>query len=86
MMSNSTEQLAFNLLLKQRAEDIDSSKVALVSGDDLEKQVQDFFNSKAFVGNNHIEQTPQEPFSSLRGLFKGQSSLITRDDDRICAI
>jgi hypothetical protein len=64
MMSNSTEQLAFNLLLKQRAEDIDSGKVELVSGDVLEMQV-------------------QEPFSSLRGLFKGQSSLVTRDNDRI---
>ena len=82
-MTNSTEQLAFNLLLKQRAEDIDSGKVALVSGDVLEKQVQDFFNSKAIVENNHIEQTPQESFSSLRGLFKGQSSLVTRDNDRI---
>ena len=82
-MTNSTEQLAFNLLLKQRAEDIDSGKVELVSGDDLEKQVQDFFNSKVFAENNHIERTPQESFSSLRGLFKGQSSLVTRDNDRI---
>jgi hypothetical protein len=64
MMTKSTEQLAVNLLLKKRAEDIDSSKVALVSGDDLEKQV-------------------QEPFSSLRGLFKGQSSVVVRDKDRI---
>lgn len=64
MMPNSTEQLTFNLLLKQRAEDIDSGKVALVNGDVLEKQV-------------------QEPFSSIRGLFKGQSSLVTRDNDRI---
>ena len=83
MMSNSTEQLTFNLLLKQRAEDIDSGKVELVSGDILEKQVQDFFNSKAIVENNHIEQSPQESFSSLRGLYKGQSSLVTRDNDRI---
>ena len=82
-MSNSTEQLTFNLLLKQRAEDIDSGKVELVSGDILEKQVQDFFNSKAIVENNHIEQSPQESFSSLRGLYKGQSSLVTRDNDRI---
>ena len=83
MMTNSTEQLAFNLLLKQRAEDIDSGKVALVSGDVLEKQVQDFFNTKAIVKNNHIEQTPQEPFSSLLGLFRGQSSVVVRDKDRI---
>ncbi len=82
-MPNSTEQLTFNLLLKQRAEDIDTGKVELVSGDVLEKQVQDFFNSKAIVKNNHIEQMPPESFSSLCGLFKGQSSLVTRDNDRI---
>ena len=81
MNPNSSNQQDLNLLLKQRADDIDSGKVVLISGDVLESQVQDLFKSKVFVGNNHTQQPPQEPFSSLRGLFKGQSSLVPRDND-----
>jgi hypothetical protein len=63
MISNSNDQLAFNLL-KQFAHDIHSGEVTLASSDVLEKQL-------------------QKPFSSLRGLFKGQSSVVARDQDRI---
>ncbi|MEQ1535912.1 MAG: AbrB/MazE/SpoVT family DNA-binding domain-containing protein [Burkholderiaceae bacterium] len=38
---------------------------------------------QVIVKNDRIELVPQEPFSSLRGLFKGQSSVVERDKDRV---
>jgi AbrB family looped-hinge helix DNA binding protein len=35
------------------------------------------------VKNDRIELVPQETFSALRGLFKGQSSEVERDQDRV---
>jgi AbrB family looped-hinge helix DNA binding protein len=38
---------------------------------------------EVIVKNDRIELVPQEPFSSLRGLFKWQSSVVERDKDRV---
>ena len=38
---------------------------------------------QVIVKNDRIELVPQEPFSSLRGMFKGQSSVVERDKDRV---
>lgn len=35
------------------------------------------------IKNDRIELVPQESFSALRGLFKGQSSEVARDQDRV---
>ena len=35
------------------------------------------------VKEDRIELVPQESFSALRGLFKGQSSVLERDADRV---
>ena len=38
---------------------------------------------RVVVKNDRIELFPEEPISALRGLFKGHSAEIQRDDDRV---
>ncbi len=35
------------------------------------------------VKRDRIELVPQEPVSSLRGLFRGQSAVVPREKDRV---